>query len=90
MDDNEESIDIYCDDANCMFFKYASKPKPIPVYLVDEQIYRKCPTVVIATVDKFARLPWDPSCNSLFGRVNRYCPSHGYIATGQKHSYHNS
>ena len=90
MDDNEESIDIYCDDANCMFFKYAPKPKPIPVYLVDEQIYRKCPTVVIATVDKFARLPWDPSCNSLFGRVNRYCPSHGYIATGQKHSgYHN-
>ncbi len=90
LDDSKESIDIFCSDEHCIFFKYAPKPKAIPVYLVDEQIYRKCPTVVIATVDKFARLPWDPSCNSLFGRVDRYCPSHGYIAMGQKHSgYHN-
>lgn len=89
LDDSKKSIDIYCSDENCVFFKYSKKPKAIPVYLVDEQIYRKCPTVVIATVDKFARLPWDPSCNSLFGRVDRYCPSHGYIAKGEKHSsYH--
>jgi len=90
LDDAKESVDIFCNDEHCIFFKYSPKPKAIPVYLVDEQIYRKCPTVVIATVDKFARLPWDPSCNSLFGRVDRYCPSHGYIAKGQKHSsYHN-
>jgi hypothetical protein len=86
LDDAKETIDIYCEDSNCVFFKYASTPKAIPVYLVDEQIYRKCPTVVIATVDKFARLPWDPACNSLFGRVDRFCPNHGYLAAGQKHS----
>ncbi len=89
LDDVKESIDIFCDDPNCIFFKYGDNRLPIPVFLVDEQIYRKCPTVVIATVDKFARLPWDPSCNSLFGRVDRLCPNHGYLAKGQKHStYH--
>ncbi len=85
VDLNQESIDIYCGDENCYFFKYKEKPVAIPVYLVDEQIYRKCPTVIIATVDKFARLPWDPSCNALFGRVDRYCPRHGYIAIGKNH-----
>lgn len=80
-----ESIDIFCSDTNCFFFKYKDHPIPIPVYLVDEQIYRKCPTVVIATVDKFARLPWDVACNTLFGRVDRFCPRHGYIAIGQRH-----
>ena len=29
--------------------------RTIPVYLVDEEIYAKCPTVIISTVDKFAR-----------------------------------
>ena len=80
-----ESVDVFCSDPNCYFYKYNDIPVPIPVYLVDEQIYRKCPTVVIATVDKFARLPWDVACNSLFGRVDRFCPRHGFIAIGQKH-----
>jgi hypothetical protein len=85
VDLDQESIDIYCSDENCYFHKYKNNRVPIPVYLVDEQIYRKCPSVVIATVDKFARLPWDAACNALFGRVDRYCPRHGYIAIGKEH-----
>ncbi|GHV63950.1 helicase [Spirochaetia bacterium] len=85
VDLDAESIDIYCSDKNCYFFEYNDERIPIPVYLVDEQIYRKCPSVVIATVDKFARLPWDVACNALFGRVDRYCPRHGYIAIGKEH-----
>jgi hypothetical protein len=89
VDTEEESIDIYCSDENCYFYIYKDNPVAIPIYLVDEQIYRKCPTVIIATVDKFAQLPWNPSCNSLFGRVDRYCPKHGFIAIGKKHeTYH--
>ena len=87
---DRESIDIYCSDENCYFFKNKDNRIPIPVYLVDEQIYRKCPSVVIATVDKFARLPWDEKCNTLFGRVDRNCHRHGYIAIGQEHEeWHN-
>jgi len=85
VDLESESVDIFCSDPICYFYKYKDRPVPLPVYLVDEQIYRKCPTVVIATVDKFARLPWDVACNSLFGRVDRFCPRHGFIAIGQKH-----
>lgn len=85
VDLEQESIEIYCSDENCYFHKYKNERIPIPVYLVDEQIYRKCPSIIIATVDKFARLPWDVACNALFGRVDRYCPRHGYIAIGKEH-----
>ena len=85
VDLERESIDIYCSDKNCFFFRYKADRAAIPVYLVDEQIYRKCPTAVIATVDKFARLPWDVACNTLFGRVDRCCERHGYLAIGQRH-----
>ena len=55
---------------------------PVPVYFVDEEIYSKCPTVILATVDKFAYLPWHPNANALFGRVDRKCDRDGYIAMG--------
>jgi len=85
VDLESENIDVFCSDSNCFFYKYKDYPVSIPVYLVDEQIYRKCPTVIIATVDKFARLPWDVACNALFGRVDRFCSRHGFVAIGQKH-----
>ncbi len=91
VDYDTEDIKIYCPDENCYFYQYKNKRVDIPVYLTDDQIYSKCPTVIIATVDKFARLPWDQSTNSLFGRVDRYCPRHGYIAIGKEHpKSHNS
>ena len=85
VDIEAKSVDIFCSDKNCYFYKYNDERIAIPVYLVDEQIYSKCPTVVIATVDKFARLPWDVACNALFGRVDRFCQRHGYVAIGQSH-----
>jgi O-acetyl-ADP-ribose deacetylase (regulator of RNase III) len=61
----------------------------IPVYLVDEEIYAKCPTIILSTVDKFARLPWDVNTNALFGRVDRICSRDGYVAIGADHARHN-
>jgi hypothetical protein len=43
---------------------------PIPAYTVDDQIYHRCPSMVIATVDKFARPPFEPRASSLFGNVD--------------------
>ena len=51
---------------------------PISAYTVDEQIYAKCPTFIIATTDKFANLPWDPRCASLFGNVDCYHVHFGF------------
>ncbi|MCZ7679821.1 MAG: hypothetical protein M5U28_14080 [Sandaracinaceae bacterium] len=37
---------------------------------VDEQIYAELPAFIVATVDKFAMLPWRGETGKLFGRVN--------------------
>ena len=73
-----------------MFYRYKPSNKiKIPVYLVDEEIYAKCPTIILSTVDKFARLPWDVNTNALFGRVDRICSRDGYVAIGADHARHN-
>lgn len=79
-----KSVKIHCADPLCMFSQKAGRT--IPVYLVDEEIYAKCPTVIISTVDKFARLPWTEQVGLLFGRTDRYCTRCGHIAIGAKHA----
>jgi hypothetical protein len=51
---------------------------PIPALTVDDQVYHRCPTMVVSTVDKFARLAFEPRSSSLFGNVDHYCDRHGY------------
>lgn len=91
IDTDRQSVSVFCSDAHCMFYKYNSPEKrmQIPVYLVDEEIYARCPTIILSTVDKFAKLPWDPKTNAIFGRVDRLCERHGYVAVGEEHKKHN-
>lgn len=49
--------------------------------VVDEEIYRLLPSLLIATVDKFAQMPWKGETQMLFGRVNGYCERHGYCSS---------
>ncbi|MEP0805411.1 MAG: helicase [Chloroflexota bacterium] len=51
---------------------------PIPAFTVDDQIYHRCPSLVISTVDKFARLAFEPKAASLFGNVTHYHSRWGY------------
>lgn len=81
-----KSIEIYCSDKYCLFYKHNDNRIPLPIYLIDEEIYAKCPTIILSTVDKFARLPWSEKTNALFGRVDRKCDRHGYVAMGAKHN----
>jgi hypothetical protein len=53
---------IRCRDASCDF------RVGLPVYLVDEDVYRFRPSLVIATVDKFATIPWRHDTGALFNR----------------------
>lgn len=55
------TIVFRCPDRDCDF---ASR---IPVYVIDEDIYEARPSIIVATVDKFARLAWSDDCRSLFG-----------------------
>jgi len=54
---------------------------PINASTVDDQIYSKLPTIVIATVDKFARLAFEPRTAAIFGNVNSHHPVLGYNRT---------
>jgi len=71
---------MYCGDplGQCLFSRRQSPEEGIPVMLVDEEIYRRLPSLLIATVDKFAQMPWKGAVQMLFGRVNGYCPRHGF------------
>lgn len=88
IDFDRKKIEIYCEDKDCIYYKYNPTLMAIPVVLVDEEIYKTCPTVILATVDKFAALPWKVETNSLFGRVSGYCERDGFVAIGEKHFSH--
>lgn len=58
-----------CENERCEFFE-----SELPLYVVDEDIFEFCPTLVLGTVDKFAMIPWQPGrlshdldSNKLFG-----------------------
>lgn len=63
---DNKSQKIFCSNKRCTF-KHG-----IPVYTVDDAIYKKLPTLLIGTVDKIAQLPWKNNMHELFGNKNVY------------------
>lgn len=55
---------------------------PIPAFTVDDQVYARCPSLVVATVDKFARLAFEGEAATLFGNVTHYHSRFGYYREG--------
>ncbi|WP_042379435.1 helicase-related protein [Streptacidiphilus melanogenes] len=53
-----------CPDPDCTF---STDEKPLPVYVVDDDVYDYRPSLVIGTIDKFAQLAWNPHARALFG-----------------------
>ncbi|WP_282019349.1 DISARM system helicase DrmA [Planomicrobium okeanokoites] len=74
-------VEIKCRNSSCYYYE-----NHMPIYLIDEEIYKKAPTIIISTVDKFARIAWDEKTGSIFGKVDRYCERCGYIAEGEDHA----
>ena len=56
-------IELRCDAPDCSF----SNEDGLPIHVVDDRIYASRPSLVIATVDKFAMLPWREQ--NLVGRI---------------------
>jgi hypothetical protein len=71
--DEPTDLRINCVNRHCDF----SRGQPLPIVAVDEPIYRRLPCFLIATVDKFAAMPWTGEVGALFGRVERY-DRHGF------------
>ena len=53
----------------------------LPLVAIDDSLYRRLPCFIIATVDKFANLPWVGETGALFGKVDRYDDEGFYGAT---------
>lgn len=62
------NLEIRCDNTDCDF----SGGRALPVLTVDEPIYRRLPAFLIATVDKFASLPWEGQTGAFFAHVDRH------------------
>jgi hypothetical protein len=59
---------VRCADAGCEY------GRQLPVHLVDEDVYRERPSLVIGTVDKFAMMAWREEVRSLFSRDGQNPP----------------
>jgi len=75
---------IYCGDkkARCEFSKGKSAKSAhpgIPALVVDEEMYHRPPSMMIATVDKFAMMAWRGEIKNLFGKASLECERHGLL-----------
>ena len=72
---------IFCGDkmSQCEFTKAQSKGLGLPVVVVDDEIYRRPPTMLIGTVDKFAMMAWRGQARTLFGKAEKECERHGLL-----------
>jgi hypothetical protein len=61
----------FCTNPNCYF---SENNGSYPIVLIDEDIYKEPPTVLFATVDKFARLAWEDAATSLFNTIEGNLP----------------
>jgi hypothetical protein len=67
-DDQPRELRIVCTNFECDF----TRDRPLPIVAVDEPIYRRLPAFLIATVDKFASLPWVGQAGALLGGAERH------------------
>ncbi|MDN3022587.1 helicase-related protein [Streptomyces sp. S.PB5] len=62
VDEDAKRMHVRCPGGDCAFVD------GLPIHLIDEAVYDARPTLVIATVDKFASMPWRPATAALFNR----------------------
>ncbi len=67
-DDRPRELRIVCMNFECDF----TRDRALPIVAVDEPIYRRLPAFLIATVDKFASLPWVGQAGALLGGADHH------------------
>jgi hypothetical protein len=68
------NLEIRCANTACDF----TRDRALPILTVDQPIYRRLPAFLIATVDKFASLPWVGETGAFFGHIDRFAEKIGF------------
>ena len=68
----QSSFHLLCQNRECGF--YHEGKGVLPLNVVDEALYEQPPTLLFATVDKFARLAWDERTSAFFGKEGQRPP----------------
>ncbi|MBD5543849.1 MAG: hypothetical protein HDR01_06340 [Lachnospiraceae bacterium] len=64
-------LEHYCGNSEC-------NVEELPLLIVDNEIYRYMPSIVVSTIDKMAMLGTTNEFKMLFGQVKKWCPIHGF------------
>ncbi len=75
---DEKHFYIHCVHEDCPF------TDKLPIQIIDEELYLNPPSLLFATVDKFAMLPWDGRIGSFFG-INNHNRSPELIIQDELH-----
>lgn len=76
---DEETWSLYhiCNNDTCVSRKIYLN-KRLPLYVIDYELYRRLPSVIISTIDKVANIGAQVRFTNLFGQVKSYCNKHGF------------
>ena len=77
VDFDEQAVRIRhrCTNRNCAF-----PDGFLPIHVIDNEIYRYLPSVIVGTIDKLAGLGNQRKFSLIFGQVAGYCTEHGYYS----------
>ena len=65
-----DDFHVHCVNTKCDF---GQDRRPLPCNVVDEALYKNPPSLLIATIDKFARVAWEERSGAFFGGATRHC-----------------
>lgn len=69
-------LEHVCDNPECPIMV-------LPLMIVDNEIYRYLPSIVVSTIDKMAMLGTSNDFKMLFGQVKKKCPVHGFTGNAK-------
>jgi hypothetical protein len=72
-DADDVRIDHRCTNQDCPF-----PNGRIPVFVIDNEIYRYLPSVIVGTIDKLASIGNQRKLAQVFGQIDGKCERHGY------------
>ncbi len=77
VDTNAHRLIHYCSNAEC------KSGKTLPLYIVDNEIYRYLPSAIISTVDKLAIMGNNRNFRAIVNGGECRCPVHGFTTTNK-------